>query len=211
METPHTPTTEPAPPEEIEAAQSEAPSGQTDDPLQPLQMELARVTEEAQTSHDRWVRLAAEFDNYKKRTSREFGALIKNANEKLILQILPTLDSFERALQAARAVQEFDAFRQGVEMIYQQLMETFRREGLQGIEAVGQPFNPTRHEAVLAVDRPDQPPDTIVEEMERGYTFNEKVIRPTKVVVSRRPHQVTNADDGAAAQPTMETQTDQPS
>lgn len=176
--------------EETTTAQAEIPSDQTSDQteetVQQLRMEVARVTEEAQTSYDRWIRLAAEFENYKKRTSREFGALIKNANEALILQILPTLDSFERALQAARTSGEFEAFRQGVELIYQQLLATLQREGLQRIESIGQPFDPTRHEAVLAVERADHPPDTIVGEMERGYTLNEKIIRPAKVMVSRK-------------------------
>lgn len=176
--------------EETTTAQAEIPSDQTSDQteetVRQLRMEVARVTEEAQASYDRWIRLAAEFENHKKRTSREFGALIKNANEALILQILPTLDSFERALQAAQTSGEFEAFRQGVELIYQQLLATLQREGLQGIDSIGQPFDPTRHEAVLAVERADHPPDTIVGEMERGYTLNEKIIRPAKVMVSRK-------------------------
>lgn len=189
--------------EEITDARSEAlpeqPLEQTDEALQQAQMELARVTEEARTYQDRWIRLAAEFENYKKRTSREFGTLIKNANEALIVQILPTLDSFERALQSARTSGEFEPFYRGVEMIYQQLLEALRREGLRELAAVGQPFDPMKHEAVLAVERPDQSPDTVVEEIEKGYLLNEKVIRPAKVVVSRLPEQVSSTDDGTAS------------
>ena len=85
---------------------------------------------------DRMLRLAAEFDNYKKRTAREFGQLVKTANENLILQLVDVLDNFERALDSAKSAKDFAAFHQGVELIYQHLRELLAKEGLEPIEAI---------------------------------------------------------------------------
>lgn len=157
-----------------------------------IMAELAQVKEEARIYQDRWTRLAAEFDNYKKRINREFGALVKNANESLISQLLPALDNINRALQAPQTTEETKSFAQGFELIQQQLWETLRKEGLQEIDAVGQPFDPMKHEAIMAIERDDHPAETIVEEVEKGYLMNDKVLRPTKVIVSRAPNQMTS-------------------
>ncbi|MBM3264540.1 MAG: nucleotide exchange factor GrpE [candidate division Zixibacteria bacterium] len=151
------------------------------------QQQIARMNEEIQTYKDRWMRLAAEFDNYKKRTGREFGTLVKNANGSLIGQLLPAIDNMERALQAAQTTDATRTFVEGFEMIRQQLMDTLRREGLQDIDAAGQPFDPNRHEAIMTVEDAERPAQTIVDVIEKGYVFNERVIRPAKVIVTRRP------------------------
>lgn len=131
------------------------------------------------------MRLAAEFDNYKKRTSREISMLVKNAGESVISQLLPTLDNIERALQAPQLSDETKSFAQGIVMIHQQLLETLEKEGLEVLESLGQPFDPTMHEAIMAVDKDDTPEQTILDEVEKGYRLNEKILRPAKVVVSK--------------------------
>lgn len=147
--------------------------------------ELEKARAEAAEKHERLLRLAAEFENYKKRVNREFASLIKTANEALITQMLPVLDNFERALNHAKGTDDFDSFRKGVEMIYSQFQDVLKKQGLQPIEAVGKPFDPNYHEAMMQVDSDKHGPDTVVEELEKGYTLNNKVIRHTRVIVSK--------------------------
>lgn len=173
-------------PENIaETSGADFPSDAPED--QDIQELFARTNEEALMYKDRWMRLAAEFDNYRKRTGREFSALVKNASASLITQLLPVVDNMERALHALKTTGEPKAFAEGVEMIHQQFVDTLRREGLQDVEAVGHPFDPNRHEAVMAIENEDQPAQSIVEVVEKGYLLNERVIRPAKVIVTRRP------------------------
>lgn len=197
MKEEHTPDIETeAAPADAEVADSDAESGNaedgnTEDGNTPEEAENADdqgAEEDAQVYKDRLMRLAAEFDNYKKRTGREFSMLVKNAGESLITQLLPTLDNIERALQAPQTSEETKTFAQGVEMIRQQFQETLTKAGLSEIEATEAAFDPNLHEAVMAVERDDCPADTVIEVVEKGYTLNEKVLRPAKVVVSRQPN-----------------------
>ena len=139
---------------------------------------------------DRMLRLAAEFDNYKKRTAREFGQLVKTANENLILQLVDVLDNFERALDSAKSAKDFVAFHQGVELTYQHLRELLAREGLEPIEAIGQPFDPHHHEAVLQVEDGKHHTETVLNEVQRGYMLGEKLLRAARVVVSKPREEV---------------------
>jgi molecular chaperone GrpE len=136
---------------------------------------------------DRLLRLAAEFDNYKKRTSREFQQLVGTANENLIVQLVDVLDNFERALESANSAQDFEAFHRGVELIHDHLVEILAKEGLQPIEAVGHAFDPHRHEAMMQMADEDHPADTVVSQMQRGYMLGEKLLRASRVVVSAGP------------------------
>ena len=158
--------------------------------------EQARLAEEALRYKDRLVRLAAEFDNYKKRTGREFTALVKNAGESLITELLPILDNIERALQAPQTSEETRSFAQGFEMIRQQFLEKLVKAGMKEITAEGAPFNPTLHEAVMAVDNEEHPADTVITVVEKGYTLNEKVLRAAKVIVTRTPAKTPDRDNG---------------
>ena len=158
--------------------------------------EQARLAEEALRYKDRLVRLAAEFDNYKKRTGREFTALVKNAGESLITELLPILDNMERALQAPQTSDETRSFAQGFEMIRQQFLEKLVKAGMKEITAEGAPFDPTLHEAVMAVDNEEHPADTVITVVEKGYTLNEKVLRAAKVIVTRTPAKTPDRDNG---------------
>ena len=111
--------------------------------------------------------------------------MIKTATDDLVLEIIDTFDNFERALEAAQTSEDFDSFHQGVEMIFKQLKETLRKRGLSRIEAKGRPFDPHFHEAVRQVEEKDQPSNTVVEEVQAGYLLDDRVIRATKVVVSK--------------------------
>lgn len=150
-----------------------------------LQERLSLCEKKNEELEDRLLRLAAEFDNYKKRTAREFGLLVKTANENLMLQLVDVLDNFERALDSAKSAKDFDAFHQGVELIYNHLRELLTKEGLQPIEATGKPFDPHQHEAILQIEDRRHPPETVVSEVQRGYMLGEKLLRPSRVVVSK--------------------------
>ena len=134
---------------------------------------------------DRYLRLAADFENYKKRTARQFEDILKNSNENIIVSILEVIDNFERALAAAEEVTDFKALHSGTELIHQSMLELLKKEGVMPIEAIGEPFDPTYHEAMMQVDSEEHPEGVVVDEMVKGYMLNGKVIRYAKVIVSR--------------------------
>ena len=189
------------------ASGAETDSGELSDEaaVEAVEDEQTRLAEEVLLYKDRLVRLAAEFDNYKKRTGREFTALVKNAGESLITELLPILDNIERALQAPQTSDETRSFAQGFEMIRQQLLEKLEKAGMKEIAAEGTPFDPTRHEAVMAVENEEHPADTVINVVEKGYTLNEKVLRAAKVIVTRAPA----ISPGQADQTDQTDQTDQ--
>ncbi len=128
--------------------------------------------------------LRADLDNYKKRAAREREEYIKYANESFILEILNVYENLERALETARKTD--DAMAKGLEMIYSDLKAVLEKHGLKPIKAVGEKFDPYLHEAVLQSVDNDNEEDTVLEEFQRGYTLNMKVIRYAKVKVSKR-------------------------
>jgi len=154
-----------------------SPEGKSDEQI------IAEYKEKEQELEDRYLRLAAEFENYKKRTSRQFEGIIKNSNEKIITSILEVVDNFERALEASNST-DFASFREGTELIYQHLSEILKNEGLEPIDAVGKKFNPNLHEAMMQVESDEYPEGVVVQEISRGYKLNGKVIRFSKVAVS---------------------------
>ncbi|MBU7031117.1 MAG: nucleotide exchange factor GrpE [Theionarchaea archaeon] len=128
-------------------------------------------------------RLQAEFQNYKKRVERERSAVMEQATGDLICNLLLVLDNFERALQSDAS--DIQSYRKGVEMIFSQFQKVLEAEGLSPIPAVGEHFDPYYHEAVLTAQG-DYEDDTIVEELEKGYLLNNRVLRPSKVKVGKR-------------------------
>jgi len=149
-----------------------------------LEAELAQAKAKVDEHYDHLLRLQAEFDNYRKRTQKEKTDIIKYASERLVVELLPVLDNFERAASSAQLNPDFNAFSQGVEMIFRQLQTALNKEGLKVIEATGQPFDPNLHDAVLRVESDEHPENTVVEELQKGYYLKEKVLRPSMVKVS---------------------------
>ena len=151
-----------------------------------LKERLAKSEEQTKELEDRLLRLAAEFDNYRKRTNKEFSYLVKNANEKLILQLLDTLDNFQRALDSAKTSSDYENFHKGVELIYTHMKDILAKEGLKEIDAVGKPFDPNFHEAVTQVASDEYDEGIVIEEISKGYLLNDRLLRASKVVVSKR-------------------------
>ena len=134
--------------------------------------------------NDSHLRLMADFDNYRKRTIKEKAELIKNAGERIITDFLPIVDNFERALDSMKTAEDVDAVRQGVELIYNQVMSMLKNNGVAVIETKELPFDTEYHEAITTIPAPTpELKDKIVDCTTKGYTMNEKVIRHAKVVV----------------------------
>ena len=134
--------------------------------------------------NDSYLRLMADFDNYRKRTIKEKADLIKNAGERIITDFLPIVDNFERALDSMKTAEDVDAVRQGVELIYNQVMSMMKANGVAVIETKDAPFDTEYHEAITTIPAPTpELKDKIVDCTTKGYTMNEKVIRHAKVVV----------------------------
>jgi molecular chaperone GrpE len=150
-----------------------------------LKEQLAQSDEKVKELEDRLLRLAAEYDNFRKRTAKEFEALCQNANENLISKLLDTLDNFERALESAKSSNDYDSFHKGVELIYTHLRELLEKEGLKEIEAVCKPFDPNYHEAVTQCESEEHEEGVVADQMCKGYMLNDKLLRPSKVVVSK--------------------------
>ncbi|NLM21687.1 MAG: nucleotide exchange factor GrpE [Peptococcaceae bacterium] len=157
--------------------------GHEEDNVFALEAELEQAKAKADEYYSHLQRLKAEFDNFRRRTVREKEEIAKYASERIILSLLPVLDNFERALESAKSNQDFDAFSQGVEMIFRQLMKVLEEEGLKPIEALGEQFDPNLHEAMFR-EESDQEENTILEELQKGYYLKDKVIRPSRVKVS---------------------------
>ncbi len=135
--------------------------------------------------NQRFLRTAADFENYKRRTALEKEDLMKYSNAKIIGEILPVLDNFQLALKTTSDNKDVQNVVKGVDMIYRQLQQVLEAAGMTNIEAVGHAFDPNLHEAIMQVDDDSVPEDTVVEELRAGYMLKERVIRPSMVKVSR--------------------------
>lgn len=131
-------------------------------------------------------RLQAEFENYKKRVLREREDYTKYANEKLITRLLDVLDDFDRAVDAAEKTRDFDALSEGLKLTSRKIHSILSSEGVSELKAVGEPFNPEKHEALLVEHSDEHPEGAVIEELSRGYMLHSKVIRPSKVKVCRK-------------------------
>ncbi len=145
---------------------------------------ITQLEQEVVELKDKLLRKAAEFENYKRRTENDQINLITFAAESFIQKLLPVIDDFERSLGHVDEAQDITAIKQGLKLIYDKLMKVLDEQGVKKIEAVGNPFDVDYHEALM--QRPDDSvePHTVLDEMEKGYTYKDKVIRHAKVIVS---------------------------
>jgi molecular chaperone GrpE len=146
---------------------------------------LAEVQESSDKNYDRYVRAQAEMENLKKRFQKEKEDLIKFSNESLIKQILPVMDNLEKALSHAEEGNSIQSLREGLELTLKGLKDTLEKAGLEEIKAIGEPFDPNFHEAVGEKESDGVAAGVVLEEYQRGYRLNERLIRPAMVVVSK--------------------------
>jgi len=157
-----------------EKPEAEAPQAEAEDAVAKLQAELA-------DSDNRYLRLRADFDNFRRRTRQEKEELGAVVTQNLLKDMLPLIDNFERALAAES--KDAQALRKGVEMIYNQLAEALKKNGLEYIETKDKKFDPNFHQAIMRIEDPDKEDDTIAAELQKGYMVRGKVIRPSMVQV----------------------------
>jgi molecular chaperone GrpE len=167
--------------EEPEAAAPEEPPAEDAE----LVAAVTAARAEADSYLDDLRRLQADFDNYRKRMLREQTARVASASQALVARLLPLLDNFELAVSHAEQSRDFDRMLKGVEMVFGELREVLQAEGLVKIEAEGKPFDPERHEAVVAVEQEGAEPGTVVDVVRTGYELRGKVLRPAMVKVAK--------------------------
>lgn len=155
-------------------------------PEQKLEKELEEAKKTIEEQKDKYLRLSAEFDNYRKRTMKEKAELIKNGGEKAISAILPILDDLERALQNMQKADNVQSMYEGLDLIFQKFHKVLAQEGLQKMEPVGETFDTDYHEAIALVPAPDEAQKgKVLDCVQTGYKLNDKVIRHAKVVVAQ--------------------------
>ncbi len=150
-----------------------------------LKEQLEEKQKEAAANYDKYLRAVADLDNYKKRAARERADYIKYANENILKDLLSVLDNMERAREHAGNSRDFDSFLEGLDMIQGQLKELLTRYGVEPVETKDREFDPNMHEAVMRVEGNAENDNKIVEEYEKGYLLNGRLLRPAKVSVAK--------------------------
>ena len=169
---------------EDDVEQAETTDLEPDEVPDEANAELAVLQDKLAESQDKYLRLAAEFDNYRKRTMREKMELIQTAGESLLTDILPLVDDFERGIEAAAKAEDMDGVRDGMSLIYNKLNDFLTNHGVKEIKAMNESFDADRHEAVVNIPAPsDEMKGKIVDVIQKGYTLNDKIMRYPKVVV----------------------------
>jgi molecular chaperone GrpE len=151
-----------------------------------LTVKLQAARQQAQEYYDRLLRVSAEFDNYKKRTAREMQDVVKYANEKMAKELLVVVDNLERAIEAACVeCADDDPMVKGIHLTLSEVLKILERHKVQPVKALGEPFDPAFHQAMMQEEVNDQPPNTVVREMQKGYVMHDRLLRPSMVVVSK--------------------------
>jgi len=147
---------------------------------------IEELTNKLNESNDKYARLVAEFDNYKKRTAKEKIDLMQSAGKDVILKLLPVLDDFDRSLSFMKDVPEDDTMKQGIDLVYHKFKKTIEQLGVKEIEVLGQAFDPEYQEAITLIPAPSPDlKDKVIDVIEKGYSLNDTVIRFAKVVVGQ--------------------------
>jgi molecular chaperone GrpE len=171
-------------PEET-TSEDQATNGDSD-PIRELETKLESKEKEAAETYDRLLRVSAEFDNYKKRSTRELADFRKYANQSLIKEMLSVVDNLELAMNSTNGHKAIDKdLLQGLEMTHKEILKVFEKFNVKPIEAEGQPFDPTFHEAVMQEETNDSPKNTVINELQRGYMIHDRLLRPSMVVVAK--------------------------
>jgi len=147
-------------------------------------LKIAELEKEIERLKDKFLRKAAEFENYKRRTENDQLNLIKYSAFSFILKLLPVMDDFERSLDHIEEAKDIEALKAGLKLVYEKLSKALDAEGVKKINAVGKPFDVNFHEAILQRKDDSVKPYTVLEEIEKGYLYKDKVVRHAKVIVS---------------------------
>lgn len=155
------------------------------DHLKEMETRLESVEQEAKEAHDRFLRVSAEFENYKKRSAREIDEFRKFANESLIREMLTVVDNLERALNSSNNDNQANShIAEGVDMTLKEILKVFEKFNVKPIVALGKPFDPNFHQAAMREETNERPENTVLNELEKGYMIHDRLLRPAMVVVS---------------------------
>jgi len=168
--------------EEAEIKEEEIQDFQAE--IQHLKDQIQLKEEEAKDSYERLLRTCAEFENFKKRAAKEKEEFIKYAQEGMIRELLPVLDNLERAVEHSKASQDMNGLVEGIDMTVKQFLQCLEKIGVKPVTAIGERFDPTRHEAIMQVEEGDYDADTVVGEHQKGFIFNDRLLRPCLVTVA---------------------------
>jgi molecular chaperone GrpE len=159
---------------------------EVDDPMKDLESQLETKEQQAKENYDRLLRVSAEFENYKKRTSRELEEFRKFANQSLIKEMLSVVDNLELAMNSTNGHKSIDqGLLQGLDMTHKEILKVFEKFNVKPIEAKGQIFDPTYHEAVMQEETDEAGENTVINELQKGYLIHDRLLRPAMVVVAR--------------------------
>jgi len=173
------------PMDQAQASQAPAPD------IEPLQARIAELEQAYEEQKNLYLRTLADFQNYRRRQQEEMERQRGLLLESLMTELLPILDNFERALQAAEATLELEPLIEGVRMTERQIKAVLARYDIHPIDAIGQPFDPNLHEAIQRVETTDYEDGIVIDEVERGYRMGERILRPSRVIVAKRPPEPT--------------------
>ena len=191
------PADQPETPSTDQEAEESDENSQQNEEVTGLSHQLLEKNEELHALNDKYLRLAAEFDNYKRRVQRDQSDTIRFANERLFKDLLPTLDNLERALQSGHEQALIEGLLEGVELTYKHFLDTLQKMGMKQIASVGELFDPAKHQAVGQVESLTVPENVIVDEYQKGYFLHDRILRPAMVTVAKAQ---TEPGDGEAQQ-----------
>lgn len=168
-----------------EAVEPDASPDENDTDDENLAQRLEAAEEAAKENYERFLRVSAEFDNYKKRTAREMEEFKKFSTERLIKELLPVVDNLERALVSAEDPSAREkGLKEGVDLTLQEILRVLERFGVKSIQCLNEPFDPTYHQAMMQEARDNVPGNTVISELQKGYTLHDRLLRPAMVIVS---------------------------
>ena len=163
--------------------------------------ELEQARQEAARLKDQLLRTAADYDNFRKRSRREATDAEKKGREDVLRELLPVFDNLERAMTHTEKASDVQSVADGLRMVFRQFSDTLSKLGIERITSVGQPFDPSVHEAIQQLETADHPPGTVAAEIQGGYRANDRLIRPALVVVARAPSGSPGQPSGSPGQP----------
>lgn len=154
--------------------------------LEGLKLEVSKKEEELRKLHDKYLRVCAEFENYKKRNIKEQMEFAKYANEKVIREILPVIDNLERAILHSKETNDFKGLIEGIELTYKQFLGSLGRFGVKTIQSLGEPFDPSKHQAMGQIESDKYEENIVIEELQKGYLLEDRTLRPALVNLSKK-------------------------
>jgi len=177
---------EPAPEQAWEAHEAEALAESVEERVRRLEQQLAEAQRRAEELNDKYLRALADLENLRRRSRHERANAARDGEAAILLEVLPLLDNFARAMGAAQDSNDSEALMQGVGMAYDQLHAALARKGVRPIEAEGQPFDPQYHDAVGRLETTQHPEGSVAVEIQKGYMLGDRVLRPSRVMVAVR-------------------------